>query len=92
LDAVRDRDEMRDGALDADVPGGADDGEADAQGDAHAGPGVGVYGFEEGADVEGLALAVEEHVCGPLARAGARRRVNLHRPTTPKAAAAPPVP
>jgi hypothetical protein len=90
LDAVRD--EIRDGALLADVPCGADDGEADAERDAQTGPGVGVYGLEEGADVEGLALAVEEHVCVPLARVGAQRCGNLHRATTPKAAAAPPVP
>ena len=76
----------------ADVPCGADDGQTDAQGDAQTGPGVGVYRLKEGADVEGLALAVEEHVCGPLARAGARRCGNLHRATTPRAAAPPPVP
>lgn len=46
-----------------DLPGGTDDREADAEGDAETSPGVGRYGLEKGANVERLAAAGEEHVC-----------------------------
>lgn len=46
-----------------DLPGGTDDREADAEGDAETSPGVGRYGLEKGANVERLATTGEEHVC-----------------------------
>lgn len=47
-----------------DLPGGTDDRQADAEGDAETSPGIGRYGLEKGANVERLAAAGEEHVCG----------------------------